>query len=125
MSRQYSSDNPHPVDLYVGSRLKRRRIENELSQQSLAALIGRTFQQLQKYESGANRISASMLYDLGRALHVAPGYFYDGYNQADPPPSQPDHLPVPASWLRLYHDLPKEARRAIITMGRHIPKDKT
>ena len=75
MPRKYSSDNPHPVDLYVASRLKRRRIENGLSQQSLAALIGLSYQQLQKNERGENRISASMMYELGRALHVEPGYF--------------------------------------------------
>lgn len=124
MSRDHSSANPHPVDLYVGSRVKRRRIENGLSLESLAALIEKTYQQLQKYETGANRISASMLYELSRALRVDPGYFYDGYSRDDPAPSEPDRLVPPASWSRLYHDLQPADRRAVVTMIRYLIQKK-
>lgn len=82
----------------------------------LARTLERTFQQLQKYETGYNRMSAGVLYDLGRALHVAPGYFYDGYSPADPLPSKPNYPPVPAAWSRLYHDLSPDDRRAVTTM---------
>ncbi len=66
------------IDIHIGKRLKRRRSLLGLSQQKLAAAIGLTFQQIQKYEKGVNRISASRLYQLGQILDVPPAYFFDG-----------------------------------------------
>jgi transcriptional regulator with XRE-family HTH domain len=70
--------NPEPVDIHVGARLKERRILLGLSQERLAAGIGLTFQQLQKYESGFNRVSASRLHQLAHLLGVDAPYFFDG-----------------------------------------------
>lgn len=71
------SGRPNPVDIHVGERLRLRRMLLGLSQEALARLLGLTFQQIQKYESGANRIGASRLYDLAHALGVSVDYFYD------------------------------------------------
>lgn len=67
---------PEPVDTYVGSRIRARRIFLGINQQSLAAKLGLTFQQVQKYENGSNRISASRLKAIAKALGVAPEYFF-------------------------------------------------
>src|SRR5437762_3121333 len=76
------ADTPHPVDLHVGQRVRSRRIELGMSQEKLAAELGLTFQQVQKYERAANRISASRLYHLCRILGVRVGFFYDGLGPA-------------------------------------------
>ncbi len=68
----------HPIDLYVGKRLRQRRRLLGLTQQKLADAVGIRFQQIQKYESGANRISASRLWTLADALSVSVGYFFEG-----------------------------------------------
>lgn len=68
----------NPVDLNVGRRLKERRKELNLSQKALAVQVGVTFQQLQKYESGINRVAASRLYELAEVLDVSLLYFFDG-----------------------------------------------
>lgn len=72
---------PHPVDVHVGQRIKMRRCMMGISQEKLAAEIGLTFQQIQKYERAANRVSASKLYDFAQALNVPVSYFYQGYNE--------------------------------------------
>ena len=77
MPRKYSSVTPHPVDVYVGSRLKERRQQIGISLNDLAPTVGRTYQQLQKYEKGTNRISASRLYELSRKLDVPISYFFE------------------------------------------------
>ncbi len=72
------AENPHPVDIYVGSRVRLCRTLKGLSQQKLAQALGLTFQQVQKYERGANRIGASRLFELSRILDVPPSFFFDG-----------------------------------------------
>ncbi len=68
---------PNPVDVHVGARLRVRRTLLGMSQTMLGEAIGLTFQQVQKYESGANRISASRLFDLSQLLDVPIQYFFD------------------------------------------------
>lgn len=68
---------PDPVDIHVGSRVRLRRTLLGLSQEKLGEAIGLTFQQVQKYERGANRIGASRMYDLSRVLSVPVSYFYE------------------------------------------------
>ncbi|MFQ5564197.1 MAG: helix-turn-helix domain-containing protein [Parvularculaceae bacterium] len=70
----------HPIDLHVGRRLRQRRRLLGLTQQKLAEAVNIRFQQIQKYESGANRVSASRLWALSRALDVPVAYFFDGLN---------------------------------------------
>ena len=66
------------VDVYVGARLRMRRMILGMSQSSLGELLGVTFQQIQKYENGSNRIGAHRLRVTARALEVSPSYFFDG-----------------------------------------------
>ena len=68
---------PNPIDIYVGSRLRLRRTLVGMSQEKLGQAIGLTFQQVQKYERGANRIGASRLFQLSQILGVAVAYFFD------------------------------------------------
>lgn len=73
---------PNPVDLHVGGRIRMRRKLLGTSQEQLADALGLTFQQVQKYERGANRVSASKLYEIARTLQVPVAFFFDGL--ADP-----------------------------------------
>src|SRR3954468_5429255 len=69
---------PNPVDLHVGARIRMRRKLLGVSQERLADQLGLTFQQVQKYERGANRVSASKLYEIARALQTSVAYFFEG-----------------------------------------------
>jgi transcriptional regulator with XRE-family HTH domain len=69
---------PHPVDRHVGLRIRIRRKELGVSQEKLAETLGLTFQQVQKYERAANRVSASKLFEIARALSTSVAYFYEG-----------------------------------------------
>jgi transcriptional regulator with XRE-family HTH domain len=71
----------HPVDVHVGRRLRLRRTILGLSQDAIGSAIGVTFQQVQKYERGINRMSASRLHDFSKILKVNIGYFFDGYGE--------------------------------------------
>jgi len=81
-SEDGADDAPHPIDRYVGGRIRLRRAQLGLSQSTLAARIGVSFQAVQKYETGAIRISASRLYEASRALKVSPGFFFEDYPEA-------------------------------------------
>jgi len=76
--KEYSTDNPHPVDIHVGRRLRSQRMLKGLSQEKLAESLGITFQQIQKYENGTNRLSASRLFLVSQALDIGLGYFFEG-----------------------------------------------
>ncbi|MEM7774664.1 MAG: helix-turn-helix transcriptional regulator [Pseudomonadota bacterium] len=71
-----SARRPNPVDVHVGSRVRMRRMILGLSQEKLGERLGLTFQQIQKYEKGVNRIGASRLYDLSRVLGVGVEFFF-------------------------------------------------
>lgn len=77
----------NPVDLHVGARIRMRRKTMGLSQERLAESLSLTFQQVQKYERGANRVSASKLYEIARSLRSPINYFFDGLaDTVDPLP---------------------------------------
>ncbi|HWI29275.1 MAG TPA: helix-turn-helix domain-containing protein [Stellaceae bacterium] len=71
-------DGPHPIDLYVGSRIRLQRVMRGLTQSELAKLVGISFQSVQKYERGENRVSASRLHEFATALGVNEQFFFDG-----------------------------------------------
>ena len=73
-----AEDGPHPVDRHVGRRVCEKRISLGYNQSDLGRALGLTFQQIQKYEKGANRISASKLWDIARFFKVDIGYFFQG-----------------------------------------------
>lgn len=79
--------SPNPVDRHVGLRIRLRRKELGVSQEKLADSIGLTFQQVQKYERAANRVSASKLWEVARALKTSIAYFYEGLGD---PAQQPN-----------------------------------
>jgi transcriptional regulator with XRE-family HTH domain len=70
---------PHPVDVHVGQTIRNTRRARALTQQTLAAQVGVKFQQIQKYETGANRVSASRLWEIAQVLDVPVSHFFDGY----------------------------------------------
>ena len=71
------ADKPNPIDVHVGSRVRLRRTLLGMSQEKLGDAIGLTFQQVQKYERGANRVGASRLFELSRVLDVPVSFFFD------------------------------------------------
>lgn len=104
-----------PEDIHVGQRLRQRRLTLGLSQQDVADACGIRFQQIQKYETGANRVSASRLCDLAGILHVAPSYFFEGLT-TDAPESElrgPDELRL----LRAFRKSSAAARDAMLRIA--------
>lgn len=75
----------HPVDAHVGHKLRQLRKARNLSQTDLGRDLGISFQQIQKYEAGSNRISASRLFELAQALNVSPDYFFAGIHDRKGP----------------------------------------
>ncbi|WP_226636814.1 helix-turn-helix domain-containing protein [Brevundimonas poindexterae] len=84
MARGKGEDGPHPVDRYVGRRVCEKRISLGYNQSDLGRALGLTFQQIQKYEKGVNRISASKLFDIARFFKVDVGYFFEGLAEGAP-----------------------------------------
>lgn len=76
-SESRSARKANPIDMHVGTRVRIRRMLLGMSQEKLGELLGLTFQQVQKYEKGINRIGASRLFELSRVLDVPVQYFYD------------------------------------------------
>ena len=76
--------SPLPTDKHVGARIKARRLELKMSQEKLADQLGVTFQQVQKYEKGANRVGSSRLQQIAGALKVPISFFFDGIASAKP-----------------------------------------
>lgn len=116
--------SPHPVDLHVGARVRMRRILLGLTQGKLATAIGMTFQQIQKYERGANRISASRLFELARVLDVPVAFFFDAMDDnpaanhpaTTPPAVELDHLARPETLelIRAYYRVFNPTQRKLM-----------
>ncbi|MEE9544052.1 MAG: helix-turn-helix transcriptional regulator [Rhodospirillales bacterium] len=77
MPRRSSGNGPDPIDKYVGCRVRARRIGRGMSQKKLSQVLGLAFQQIQKYENGSNRISASNLYKIAKALNIGVAFFFE------------------------------------------------
>ncbi len=73
---------PNPIDVHVGNRIRLRRTLLGLSQEKLASMLGLTFQQVQKYERGMNRVGASRLWDIGKVLEVPINFFYEDMDKS-------------------------------------------
>ena len=76
-------DEPNPVDVFVGQKLKARRTLIGMTQEKLAEATGITFQQVQKYEKGRNRLSASRIFQFSRVLNIPVAYFFEGFFSSD------------------------------------------
>ncbi|MFD1342399.1 helix-turn-helix domain-containing protein [Litorisediminicola beolgyonensis] len=112
----------HPVDVHVGKRIRHRRWLVGMTQQQLAERVGIKFQQIQKYETGANRVSASRLWDISDALQVPVSFFFEGLTEAEPAAQA-----VPADLLgdkealdlvRSYYAIPENQRRRLFELAR-------
>lgn len=123
------------IDLHVGKRLRRRRRLLGLTQQQLAQGVGIRFQQIQKYECGANRITASRLFELAEALNVSPSYFYEGLaaseRRAEIAPANenaeiaPDllHQKETVDLLKAYYRLGERPRRRLLDLAKALQDD--
>jgi transcriptional regulator with XRE-family HTH domain len=122
------ADTPHPVDIHVGSRVRLRRIELGINQKKLAAELGLTFQQVQKYEGGANRVSASRLSAMADILSVPISYFFGDLRPDDAEISPEDRQwreylqrPETIEFIRLYYAIPDpKIRRQFLDMAKTV-----
>lgn len=119
----------HPVDVHVGKRVRHRRWLIGMTQQQLAEKVGIKFQQIQKYETGANRVSASRLWDISDALEVPVSFFFEGLEGtgastgADAGTSA--NLPADLmgdkealDLIRSYYAIPENQRRRLFELAR-------
>ena len=115
----------HPVDVYVGKRIRHRRWMNGTTQQQLAEAVGIKFQQIQKYETGMNRVSASRLWDIANALDVHVAFFFEGLDaepdNAGTSTNAPDDIlsdKEALELLRSYYAIPENQRRRLFELAR-------
>lgn len=113
----------HPVDVHVGKKIRQRRWLIGMTQQQLAEQVGIKFQQIQKYETGANRVSASRLWDIADALDVAVSFFFeglendkDGATQSVPGDIMADKEAL--DLIRSYYAIPENQRRRLFELAR-------
>ena len=123
----------HHVDIHVGQQIRRRRWMVGMTQKQLGDTVGIKFQQIQKYETGANRVSASRLYEISVALDVPVSFFFDelggAANENNPASDVIDTDAVPADLfqgrealdlLRCFYRWPEEQRRRLFELTRSI-----
>ncbi len=118
----------HPVDVHVGKRVRHRRWMVGMTQQQLGDTVGIKFQQIQKYETGMNRISASRLWDIAQALDVSISFFFEGFETeaapaetAVPQEAQRGDLLADKEALELvrsYYNIPEAQRRRLFDLAR-------
>lgn len=114
----------HPIDVNVGRRMRQRRWMLGMTQQQLAQNVGIKFQQIQKYETGANRVSASRLWDISDALEVPVSFFFEGLDGAQENTST-DRVPTDLmgdkealDLIRSYYAIPENQRRRLFELAR-------
>ena len=118
------------IDLHLGKRLRRRRRLLGMTQQQLAMQVGIRFQQIQKYECGANRISASRLWQLSEALETPVSYFYDGLSeileqQSAPRQERSDMFSRKETLdlIQAYYPLEERPRRRLLDLAKSLHTD--
>ncbi len=118
------SDTPHPIDLRVGQRVRDRRKALGITQDRLAQALDLTFQQVQKYERGVNRMSASKLFEAAQVLDVPVNWFFDGGTVPDRPGTESGRPPQSESLstretrdlLGAYLKLDPKVRRQVLDL---------
>ena len=115
----------HPVDVHVGKRVRQRRWLAGMTQQQLAEQVGIKFQQIQKYETGANRVSASRLWDIADALEVEVSFFFEGIDVDAKEELVEDGIPADLmgdkealDLVRSYYAIPENQRRRLFELAR-------
>lgn len=120
------TDTPNPVDQHVGARIRARRKQMDVNQEKLAGALGLTFQQIQKYERGTNRVSASKLFAVARFLDVPIGWFFDGLSdQSTDDPGEPlvfalVHTHRGAEIARVFPTLSTTAQQILVDLARNL-----
>jgi len=116
----------HPVDVHVGKRIRHRRWMVGMTQQQLAEKVGIKFQQIQKYETGMNRVSASRLWDISETLGVPVSFFFEGIRESEGAESEKGQT-IPGDILadkealdliRSYYKIPENQRRRLFDLAR-------
>lgn len=116
----------HLVDIHVGKRIRQRRWLIGMTQQKLAEMVGIKFQQIQKYETGANRVSASRLWDIGDAMGVPVAFFFEGlkddadgagFVRGDVPQDMLSDKEA-MDLVRTYYAIPENQRRRLFELAR-------
>lgn len=115
----------HPVDVHVGKRVRHRRWLVGMTQQQLAERVGIKFQQIQKYETGANRVSASRLWDIADALDVPVSFFFEGIESENAASEGAENVPADImgdkealDLVRSYYAIPENQRRRLFELAR-------
>ena len=111
----------HPVDIHVGKRVRQRRWMVGVTQQHLAERVGIKFQQIQKYETGMNRISASRLWDIAAVLEVPVNFFFEGIGEEEPTLDAPADVFADREALQLvrsYYAIPENQRKQLFELAR-------
>ncbi len=118
------------IDIHVGKRLRRRRRLLGLTQQNLGDAIGTRFQQVQKYECGANRLNASRLHRIATALRVPASYFFEGLPDAVPSASNANEATTDVfsqaetiELVRAYYMLGKRPRQKLLDLAKALKED--
>lgn len=118
------------IDLHLGKRLRARRRLLGLTQQQLAVVVGVRFQQIQKYECGANRISASRMWSLAEVLGVSVGYFYDGLESDHASSAAVRAREIDAAareesmdLIRAYYRLDENPRRRLLDLAKSLNEE--
>ena len=115
----------HPVDLHVGKRIRQRRWLVGMTQQQLAEQVGIKFQQIQKYETGANRVSASRLWNISEAMEVPVNFFFEGIENEVAVAGSSESVPADLmgdkealDLVRSYYSIPENQRRRLFDLAR-------
>ena len=109
----------HPVDIYVGQRLKMFRLKSGYTQTQLGNQVDLTFQQIQKYEKGANRMGASRLHQFSEILHIKPQDFFEGYDTST---KSEQSMPLDTQKMfRIFNRIESDAyRQSLIKIGNSL-----
>ena len=117
----------HPVDVHVGKRIRHRRWLVGMTQQQLAQHVGIKFQQIQKYETGANRVSASRLWDISETLEVPVSFFFEGLERGQAEKTTTELVPSDLmgekealDLIRSYYSIPENQRRRLFDLARDL-----
>ena len=132
---KHAPRSPNPIDVHVGTRVRLRRQVMKMSQEKLGEQLGVTFQQVQKYERGANRVGASRLWKMSQVLEVPVNFFYDGLEKAGAVTefAEDDQMPIVYDFINSTDGVNlakavsqiknKAVRRQILELARSLAKD--
>ena len=132
---KHAPRSPNPIDIHVGTRVRLRRQVMKMSQEKLGDQHGVTFQQVQKYERGANRVGASRLWKMSQVMEVPVGFFFDGLGEVGAVTefAEDDQLPIVYDFINSTDGVNlakavsqiknKAVRRQILELARSLAKD--